>query len=134
MSVFSWKYVKPLKSKDDINHFESTNNVKLPDDIISCFLNHNGGRPDKKTFDTENSKERVLKTLLSFNEGDIETIWSAFSVISSTQSQLVPIASDPSGNFICYNASMQCIELWLHETDTTEKISDNFTAFLDMLY
>ena len=134
MNNLTWKYVKPLKNDNAVECFEADNSFKLPQDIISCIKQNNGGRPDKKVFDTEVSKGRVIKSLLSLNKDDLETIYDAIDILKSEKTNLVPVATDPGGNYICYNTIHQDIELWLHETNTTEKISDSFTAFLELLY
>ena len=132
MNDLTWKYVKPLEDNDAVANFADNNGLKLPQDIISCIIQNNGGRPNKKMFDTEVSKGRLIKSLLSFNQGDLETVYDVFNMIKNEN--LVPIASDPGGNYICYNTIHQNIVLWLHETNATESIADSFTAFLKALY
>jgi hypothetical protein len=133
MNTLIWKYVKPLKNEDTIMMLETENGIKLPTDIISCIQQNNGGRPEKKVFDTQYSSGRVFKTLLSFNEEDIETVFTAINILKEEGLNIFPLASDPGGNYICYDQE-KGIVLWLHETNTTEKISENFTDFLTRLY
>ncbi|WP_341302436.1 SMI1/KNR4 family protein [Lysinibacillus sp. FSL H8-0500] len=134
MNNLSWKYVKPLKNNKAVESFEADYGLKLPQDITSCIKQNNGGRPDKKAFDTEVSKGRVIKSLLSFNKEDLETVYDAIDTLKGEKSNLVPLASDPGGNYICFDTKQQDIVLWLHETNTTEKISSSFTAFLETLH
>ena len=134
MSILKWKYVKKLKNNNVIKSFESDNSIKLPQDIISCMKENNGGRPDKKTFDTEETKGRVMKSLLSFNADDLETVYDINDILKKEKENLFPFASDPSGNYICYNTKDKDIVLWLHETNKIEKIADSFTSFINMLY
>ena len=136
MSELTWKYVKTLGDRHAVGAFLEENNLSLPEDLIACLKNNNGGRPNRKTFDTDRSKEHMIKTLLSFNRGDAETVYTAFTTLRKEYQKfdLVPFASDPFGNFICYDDSRGDIVLWLHETNQTEKISDSFTDFLNMLY
>ncbi|MBV4450361.1 SMI1/KNR4 family protein [Clostridium sporogenes] len=133
MNNLTWKYVKPLKNDNAVECFEADNGFKLPPDIISYIKQNNGGRPDKKIFDTEVSKGRLLKSLLSFNKDDLETVYDAIDILKNENTKLVPIATDPGGNYICYHTIHHDIVLWLHETNTTERISDSFTAFLETL-
>ncbi|MDR2599314.1 MAG: SMI1/KNR4 family protein [Oscillospiraceae bacterium] len=133
MNTLTWKYVKPLKKANAIEAFESANGIKLPADIVSCVQQNNGGRSDKKIFNTQLSSGRVFKTLLSFNEDDIETVHSAVGILKEEGQSLVPLASDPGGNYICYDP-VDGIVLWLHETNSVEKITDNFKEFLAKLY
>lgn len=134
MINLTWNYVKPLKNDNAVECFEADNGLKLPPDIIACVKQNNGGRPDKKVFDTEVSKGRLMKSLLSFNKDDLETVYDAMDILKNENAKLVPIATDPGGNYICYDTIQHDIVLWLHETNTTERISDSFTAFLKALY
>ena len=136
MSELTWKYVKALGDSHAVEAFLEENNLSLPKDLIVCLKNNNGARPNRKTFDTDRSKEHMIKTLLSFNHGDAETVYSAFTALRKEYQRfdLVPFAIDPFGNFICYDDSRGDIVLWLHETNRTEKISESFTDFLNMLY
>lgn len=134
MNNLSWKYVKPLKNNKAVETFESEYGLKLPQDITNCIKQNNGGRPDKKVFDTEVSKGRVIKSLLSFNKDDLETVYDAIDILKNEKPNLVPLVSDPSGNYICFDTKQQVIVLWLHETNMTEKISTSFAAFLEKLY
>lgn len=133
MNELNWKYVKTLKNEDSISIFEQVIGCEIPTDLKTCIINNNGGRPDKKIFDTDLSQERVIKSLLSYNKDDLETVFDAYNVISKENKNLVPIASDPAGNYICFEKDTKVIVLWLHETNKLEKIADNFTDFLSNL-
>ncbi|MDR3333440.1 MAG: SMI1/KNR4 family protein [Treponema sp.] len=132
MERLTWKYVKELKNKYAIEDFEKAYDIVLPLDLKQCIKENNGGRPGKKLFDTDKTKERVFKTLLSFNESDIENIYTFFPIIQAESSSLVPFASDPSGNFICVKDTR--IVLFLHETGAIEHIAESFTELLSRLY
>ena len=133
MNELKWKYVKALKNEDSIAVFEQVIGCEIPTDIKVCVINNNGGRPTRKVFDTDLSKERVIKSLLSYNTDDLETVFDAYSVISTESKSLVPIASDPAGNYICFEKYTKAIVLWLHETNGVEKIANSFTEFLNKL-
>ena len=83
MTELSWKYVKPLLKTDAVDNFEKENNIFLPQDLKQCIMLNNVGRPSLNVFDTGVSKDRVFKTLLSFNEQDTENIFTFFPVIHS---------------------------------------------------
>ena len=133
MYTIEWEYVEPLIDEKSIAMFENENKVQLPNDIVMCIKKNNGGYPNRNTFDTQLSKERIFKTLLSFNKGDIEDVFSAVNILQEDGNSLIPLASDPSGNYICYD-DKDGIVLWLHETNTIEKIAESFTEFLNKLY
>ena len=133
MNDLTWKRVKFLKNEENIRLIESESGVKLPVEITTCIKQNNGGRPNKDTFNTHESQERVFKSLLSFNEDDVETVFKVFNMLRMENPNIIPFASDPGGNYICYDPR-DGIVLWLHETNTVEKITDNFTDFLSKLY
>jgi hypothetical protein len=133
MQNVDWKYVKKLTNESAVKDFEEKFQMTLPDDLKQCIKAHNGGRPSKNIFDTEKTKERVFKTLLSFNDTDVENIYKYFPIIRRVSKSLIPFASDPSGNFLCVRDGR--IVLYLHETDEIEEIkADSFSDFLGKLY
>lgn len=134
MSKLAWKYIKPLKDEKAVEDFLDCNNVRLPLEIIDCIKENNGGRPINEAFDTTVSKERVFKSLLSYNKSDKETIYACYSNVFKNKN-LFPIASDPAGNFICVDLkNNNAIVFFELESSEKEFISDDFKELLDSLY
>ena len=131
MTELSWKYVKPLLKADAVDNFEKENNISLPQDLKQCITLNNGGRPSLNVFDTGISKDRVFKTLLSFNESDKENIFTFFPIIHSQKNGLIPFASDPGGNFLCLMGTK--VVLYLHENGNIEQVADSFSDLLAKL-
>ena len=131
MNNITWKYVKPLVSEGSIAEYEAQTGVALPDDIKGAIQMHNGGRPSLKYYDLPTEKDKEFKTLLSFNRNDVENVF-AFYPLDSADGNLVPFASDPSGNFFVIKDGK--INLWLHESDTTVFLSESFSGFLETLH
>ena len=130
-----WKYVKPLLSSESISEFETVIKYKFPDDFKKCVLENNGGRPDSRAFDTDCTKERELKSFLSFNKDDIESIWKISEWNKSELSdKYVAFAIDNFGNLICFEIKNNNVIFLDLETLSTEKISDDFMGFLNGLY
>ncbi len=127
-----WKYVKELKNSNLIEEFEKTYSAKLPIDFKKFVKINNGGRPYSDIIDTETTKERVFKCLLSFNKEDKENIFSSYEILKKEDTSLIPFASDPSGNFFCIKDNK--IFLWLHENGNLEFVSNSFSEMLDKLY
>lgn len=73
-----WEYVKPLKSAKLIEKYEELTEYRFPQEFKSTIIEFNGGRPVRRTFNTNTNKERELKSFLSFNPDDKETIWKAY--------------------------------------------------------
>ena len=56
-----WKYVKNI-NENEIVEVEKKYNINLPESLKNIILKYNGGRPDRRIFDTTTSKERVIKS------------------------------------------------------------------------
>lgn len=133
MEELKWKYIKPLKDEKSLDIIEEKFNFKIPIDLKECILKNNGGRPSRKVFDTDKSVERVIKTLLSYNENDIENIYRVLDIFKKEEIDLLPFAIDPSGNYICVDKENSVV-LWNHETNIVEYIAKSFSEFLNRLY
>lgn len=130
-----WKYVKTLSSVDNINEFECLVKYAFPDDFRNCVLNNNGGRPGKRSFDTDRNKERVLKSFLSFNKEDRETVWKIQDWNKEELSdRYIPFAIDNFGNLICFDAENDKVVFLELEHVAIEQVADNFTEFMSKLY
>ena len=122
MSDLTWKYVKPLRFDNVVSDFLRLHNISLPDPLLACITKNNGGRPSEKLFNTDQGKEYVFKTLLSYNEEDLECIYRFFPTVFDGTS-LYPIGIDSSGNFVCFDTSNGNYILLNHETGVRELIS-----------
>lgn len=131
MNEIIWKYVKPLKNANAIEVFEKEHAVSFPADLREILFKNNGGRPSLKYYDTKTEKDKEFKTLLSFNEEDIETVYKHYPLDTSDKS-MIPFASDPAGNYFVLKDNS--IYLWKHESDSTIFLASSFSAFLSMLH
>ena len=115
--------------------FESTFKFEFPDSFKEIVSNYNGGRPERDVYDTDKTKERTIKSLLSFNKDDKETIWKiAEWNKDELKSDYVAFAIDHFGNLICFSVRDKSIIFMDMETLKTETIANDFSAFLDKLY
>ena len=134
VNQLTWKYVKPLREGKEVDDFLKCNNVTLPVEIVRCIKENNGGRPSKDTFDTDRSKERVFKALLSYNIVDKETIYMCYPNVFKEKG-IFPIAVDHAGNFICVDVNCgNAIVFFELESGIKEFIADNFKGLLDNMY
>lgn len=131
MGELSWKYVKELKDKAVIDVFEKEHGFSFPKDLKDILLKYNGGRPSLNYFDTKTEKDKEFKTLLSFNESDIETIFKCYP-LDSADNTLIPFASNSGGDYFVLKDGD--IYLWKHENDTTVFLASSFTDFLKSLH
>lgn len=117
----TWKYVKPLDRTDAVQNYLEENNIVLPQKLIHIMESYNGGRPSVKRLVTSEGTEYAFKSLLSYNEGDKETIYSIYPEVFKN-TPLFPIGSDGAGNFVCYQMNTKTYVLWNHENNLEEHI------------
>ena len=130
-----WKYVKILSSVGCIDEFENLVEYSFPDEFKNCILSNNGGRPSKRKFDTDTQKERAIKSFLSFNREDRETVWKIQDWNKDVLSRkYAAFAIDNFGNLVCFDISNNKIVFYDHENGEIEQIADNFTEFMERLY
>lgn len=77
----------------------------------------------------------MIKSLLSFNHNDTETIWKITEWNhEELQGHYIPIATDPSGCLICFDKNDGSVN-WINlENMKAERIANSFEAFLLALY
>ena len=132
-----WKYVKPLVSMDSIEKFEELVSYHFPEEFKKCIIECNGGRPIERTFDTDKVSGRELKSFLSFNMEDKETVWKLYEWLDKKVSdKYVVFATDNFGNMICFSKIDNSINFINHEEVDmdVEKIAKDFNEFMHILY
>ena len=131
----NWKYVKTLKSANLIDEFETLVCYELPKEFKECVLQYNGGRPECKGFDTDTNKGRELKSFLSFNKEDRETVWKIYEWNKEElANRYLAFAIDNFGNLICFDMRNDNVVFLNHEDLSAEHIAKTFTEFLELLY
>ena len=131
----NWKYVKQLKSQNYIEDFEHKINYTFPASFKECVKEYNGGKPDYRSFNTDKSENREIKSFLSFNPEDRESIWKVYDWnIDLTNNSFIPFAIDNFGNLICFGKNTDNIVFINHETADTEYVAKDFSIFLNSLY
>jgi hypothetical protein len=130
-----WKYVKTLESKSAIDAFETETQYRFSDAFKTCVRENNGGRPVPCAFDTEKTKGRAMKSLLSFNESDASNMRAINGAgIGDIGKAYIAFASDNFGNLLCFDRAGGRVVFWDHETGAVERVADDFAAFLQSLY
>ena len=131
----NWKYVKALKNENAIVEFEKAYKIEFPDSFKEIVTKFNGGRPEKDVYDTDKTKERTIKSILSFNQDDKETIWKINEYSTEELGdKYVAFAIDHFGNLLCFSKSEKSIIFIDSETLKTEVIASDFASFIDKLY
>lgn len=126
-----YKYVKKLKNINSIQEIEEKYKVQIPQVLKDIIVKYNGGRPVANIFLTDNKKEKVIKTLLSYNKEDRENIYIYEEIL---EKNYIPFAITEFGDLICVNNSDSSIELYNHEADKFENICNDIESFSDILY
>ena len=135
MANLEWKYVSPLKEGTEVDVLELKYHFMLPEDLKECIKANNAGVPTLSTFDFGENTAMVFGGLLSFNEGEMDSIYDYVSIFEKADGKglrMFPFALDPAGNIFCVENNR--IVLYNHEEDKTIVIADTFSAFLTMLY
>ncbi len=135
MSNLTWKYVKELKDKQSVKKYLAEKGISLDSKLIETIETNNGGRPSSKVFDTSDAKERMFKSLLSYNKDDLETIFDNYNDENDIKKNgLFPFAIDPAGSYICVDLKDNSIVYFDTDVEKKELIAKTFAEFLNMLY
>lgn len=135
MSKLNWIGIKQLKDSDSIESFEKEYGINLPEELKGYIIQYNGGSPNLDVLKTAKGKEVQIKLLLSYNKDDIETIYKCINYFKDNyNNQLLPFASEDSGDYFCINIKTKEVILWHHEGDVIETVSSSLEEFFDNLY
>ena len=116
--------MKPLKNQKAVELFLNKHQINLPEKLVQCLSTNNGGRLSMGLFDTNEGKEYVFKSLLSYNEEDLENIYMVYPQLFKG-THFYPIGTTPAGDFVCYDLSEFKYVLLKHETGRIEVIQRN---------
>lgn len=129
-----WKYIKTLQDENLIKEFEEMLSYNLNRGYVDCIKQNNGGRPSNRVFYTEQGTERVVKSFLSFNKEDRETVWKILDWNKDIlEDKYIPFAIDNFGNIICFFKQDDSVVFIEHETGIVEKIASDFESFISGL-
>ncbi|WP_214850699.1 SMI1/KNR4 family protein [Exiguobacterium sp. s193] len=123
-----WILSKPLESDTNIRDYERKYGIELPSRLIDLIRAHNGGRPRPNVFDTKITKERIAKSLLSFNPSSVDNIWDTTeNMRQRLPRDYYPFMIDQFGNYIClyYDPLVEvpAIMFWDEELQLEEGIA-----------
>jgi len=131
----SWYFSEPLETLDRIREFETAEAYIFPADFVKCVGAHNGGYPSAGTFDTEETEERELRSLLSFNRNSEISVWEKTVRLRETfGNRYLPFAEDDFGNPVCFAREDGAVVFIDLKTGAEERVAGNFAEFLDGLY
>ena len=138
-----WKWCDLPVDDADIQKVEFELKIKFPEDYIQLVRHYNGGYPSQKFYDAGKQKDVVIHHLLSLKEGGEDpSLVMIYRIVSDRLPKgIVPFASDPFGNLICfdYNTTPPSVCYWNHEVADADKdrsivhISNSVSELMDML-
>ena len=133
MNNIIWKYKSDLLDEEVYTRIENERGIEIPSEIKELISEANGATPSKYKF-VVGDKERVLGSILSFNENepDSDSVFTALMVVKDAN--LLPFGIDPFGNYICYNLSTQNVDFLDHENGNVSSTEKNLKEFLKSLY
>lgn len=132
MAVEKWIKSRPLNDPISIRQLEKKYAFSLSDDLVSCIISNNGGRPRPNTIELRNGEENDVKLLLSYNDNDTENIYRVIEYfIDNYNGTLIPFAMDSSGNYYCEQGKR--IVLWTQNKEILP-VCNSFAQFLENLY
>ena len=131
--MLKWRYCKPLVDEKQIAEVENKLGFVFPSLYVKTVKEHNGGRPPIGEYNTDKTKERTIKSFLSFNMNDIENVYNALEDVLETGKKVIPFGIDSFGNYICFNKTDGKIVFLDFETGKTEQIADDYDGFLKIV-
>lgn len=135
MNNIIWKRVKPLIQSNSLNKLEQDYGIELSNNLKEFIIANNGGRPSLDIIKTEDGREVEIKALLSFNKEDVENIYRVIDYFKEQfSSKILPIATEPSGDYFCVDITDDSIVYWEHETNKLTFIAKDLEGFLECLY
>lgn len=99
----------------------------LPSDYADFLSVHDGATPTDNVLDGSNNSVGV-RGFLAASE-----IISTADEIDGLGADLIPIAYDGSGNYVCIGSTDHKIYFWDHEVDRDNIVSESFRDFLNRL-
>lgn len=140
-----WLFRQNPVSETEIRKIGNEMGVLFPVDYIECAKINHGAHPNLEVFDIKGRPECVFNRLLSYDRTSKNYILGIYNVTRDRLADnVIPFASDPLGNLICFffkekSAELRSIVFWDHEMldakkITVLKICDTFSELLSMLY
>jgi hypothetical protein len=140
---------------EKLDALEQQLRIKLPDEYRHFLLTQNGGRPSPAGFDFIGGSGRLedssVKFFLGVHDGEFSNFKHKFETfkirVKRMPEELVPIANDSFGNYICLAISGKhkgAVFFWDHENEADEGeeptyanvylIKPSLQEFLDSLH
>lgn len=128
-----WNYKIDLQNEGVFKEIEEERGIEIPNSLKDLIREANAGTPEKYNYVIGNT-EKVIGAVLSFNRGenDTDTVFTALKTIED--SNLLPFAIDPFGNYLCMAIKENVVVFWDHETGEAYSTGLDLAGFLNTLY
>jgi hypothetical protein len=142
MTSITWLLPQTPVSEDDLDRFESFLNLYLPEDFKPWLVKHNGACPKPSEISLTGGFTFVINSFISFSKKDTPNVLSILNMLKDRlPKELIPIAEDHGGNYICFRYSSKDVNpdvvFWDHEevdpTIATKEIAFSFTELINLL-
>lgn len=128
-----WKYKIALDDEKCFDKYEKEYDVVFPLELRNFILENNAASPNRDCI-MIGDKERVVDTILSFNEYEEEatTFSDVYKIMENKKA--IPFAADPFGNYYCYLTDIGRICFYDHEESVYYPTEYTLARFIEALY
>jgi len=130
MTNINWELKIDVKNPNIFDEVEKEYGVEIPENLRTLIIEANAGMPDKNLFYV-NGVEKVFGVMLSYNREDYDNIFTALEIMENKR--IIPFASDPAGNLICYHNDKKVVVYINHETDEELSTDKSLEEFINSL-
>ncbi|WP_449601286.1 SMI1/KNR4 family protein [Paenibacillus sp. Marseille-Q9583] len=129
----------------EIEGFERTHNIKLPESYKEFLITFNGGHPEPNLFNISDVGESVVNVFygLKISKSYDELLNAYESLEGSIPEGFLSIGDDSGGNQICLGISGEYygkLYFWFHDIEDNDEVdnmvflSNEFDEFINNLY
>lgn len=128
-----WSFKIELTDKKVFDKYEKQFGIIIPQDMRQFIIENNAANPSLNLVMLDGI-ERVLDSVLSFNEkeDDAVTFAQIFRTLKNVNN--IPFAMDPFGNVFCYNTIDNVVVFYNHEVNRFERTNMGFKKFISSLH
>ncbi|ADM71324.1 hypothetical protein GMA19_03515 [Paenibacillus polymyxa E681] len=140
---------KPINNQE-LETFEETFNLILPNDYKNFLLYHNGGKTVRRRFETKDktitSSIMLFLPLSKETENNLEYYYKKYNIGKIIPSNFIPFGVDPAGSLICLSINGEdhgtvyfCDLDYIEEDNGLKQefiklVSQSFSEFVNSLF
>ena len=128
-----WSFKIELTDKKVFDKYEKQFGIIIPQDMRQFIIENNAANPSLNLVMLDGI-ERVLDSVLSFNEKEDDAVTFAQIFRTLKNANNIPFAMDPFGNVFCYNTIDNVVVFYNHEVNRFERTNMGFKKFISSLH